>query len=120
MSNTRVLNNKPNTRPNNKLNNKLRKRFRAIGHTLRPIVTVAGKGVTDAVIHEMDRALTDHELIKIKIVADDRQERKLMIEAIQTQLSCETIQAVGGVALIYRPTPQPDPALSNILRHQIL
>ncbi|MDA0787892.1 MAG: YhbY family RNA-binding protein [Proteobacteria bacterium] len=109
-----------NTNMGNKTDNKLRKRFRAIGHTLRPIVTVAGNGISDGVIQEIDRALADHELIKVRIVADDRQERQQMIVAIQTRLSCETIQAVGGVVLIYRPSSDPNPALSNILRSQIL
>ena len=43
------------------------KQLRTIGHKLKPIVTVAGNGITDGVVNELERALTDHELIKIKL-----------------------------------------------------
>lgn len=92
-----------------------RKRFRAIGHHLKPVVTIAGKGVTDSVIQEIDRALTDHELIKIKISAD-REERKVIVQSVTDTARAEVVQQVGATALIYRPTDKPDPALSNLLR----
>ena len=45
-----------------------KKYLRALGHQLKPVVTVAGNGLTENVITEVDRALNDHELIKIKLV----------------------------------------------------
>lgn len=92
-----------------------RKRFRAIGHHLKPIVTVATKGVTDSVIKEIDRALGDHELIKIKISAE-RDERKVMIQSVLDTTEAELVQQIGATALLYKPAEQPDPGLSNLLR----
>ena len=43
------------------------KQLRAIGHKLKPVVTVAGKGLTDTVVEEINRALSDHELIKVNL-----------------------------------------------------
>ena len=43
------------------------KQLRAIGHKLKPVVTIAGNGLSEGVITELDRALQDHELIKIKL-----------------------------------------------------
>ena len=48
------------------LSSKEKKRLRAIGHTLNPIVTIAGNGFSDGVKAEIERALKDHELIKLK------------------------------------------------------
>jgi RNA-binding protein len=98
---------------------KQKKRFRAIGHTLRPVVTIAEKGLTDNVNGEIDRALNDHELIKLKIVADDRHERSDIISLIATTHELQVIQKVGGIALVYRAAKKPNPALSNILRSNI-
>lgn len=92
-----------------------RKRFRAIGHHLKPVVTIAGKGVTVSVLEEIDRALLDHELIKIRISAD-RDERKAIVQTVTETSKAEIVQQIGATALIYRPAEQPDPALSNLLR----
>ena len=51
------------------------RQLRAIGHKLKPVVTVAGNGLSDAVRLELDRALEDHELIKVKLAVGDRSAR---------------------------------------------
>ena len=93
-----------------------RKRFRAIGHLLRPIVTVGSKGLSEQLMQELDRALVDHELIKIKI-AGDRDERAVMIETILEATGATCIQSVGGMFLILRRAATPKPHLSNLIRH---
>ncbi|MBD3648243.1 MAG: YhbY family RNA-binding protein [Pseudomonadales bacterium] len=92
-----------------------RKRFRAIGHHLKPVVTIAGNGLSEGVTHELERALGDHELIKIRVNAD-RDERKQLIQAVLDATDAELIQQLGATALLYRPSDKPDPALSNLLR----
>lgn len=96
-------------------NNQTRKAYRAIGHKLHPIVTV--KELSKGVCNEVARALDDHELIKVKVLAADRDEKKALIAALCDQLGAELIQSAGHVALIYRAAAQPNPALSNLLRH---
>ena len=102
------------------LNQKDKKRFRAIGHHLIPIVTIAGNGLSEGVFSELTRAINDHELIKIKVLTGDRDERKTTIADIQKKLDVDIIQTIGKVALIYRAAKKPDPALSNLLRTNIL
>lgn len=97
-----------------------KKRFRAIAHQLKPVVTIAGNGVSDAVAAELERALDDHELIKIKLASGDRDERKTMLDAATNATGAEVVQKIGAVAVIYRPASKPDPALSNLLRTDIL
>jgi RNA-binding protein len=92
------------------------KQLRSIGHRLKPVVTVAQRGLTEAVSKEIDRALSDHELIKISVKSGTRQERQVIIETICEQCHAELIQTVGHVALILRRNDKPNPRLSNLLR----
>lgn len=96
-----------------------RKRFRAIAHHLRPVVTVAGKGLTESVTTEIRRALDDHELIKIKIVAE-REQRGDIVKSVCDATEAELVMTIGGVAVIYKSADKPDPALSNLHRTDIL
>ena len=98
------------------LTQKDRKRFRAIGHHLSPVVTIAGNGLSDSVSAELSRAIDDHELIKIKVLTGDRDERKETLAIIQKKLQVEVIQTIGKIALIYKAASEPSPHLSNILR----
>lgn len=95
-----------------------RKRFRTIAHNLAPVVTIAQKGLSENVSAELERALTDHELIKIKVFATDRTERQALTEEICSATGAHLVQSIGNVAVLYRAAAKPDPRLSNILRHQ--
>ena len=105
--------------PDSKLDNKYCKQLRAIGHRLNPVVIVSN-GVTEGVTAEIDRALKDHELIKIRVNAADREEKQEQISAICKKLDAELIQMAGHIALIYRAALKPKAELSNLLRHQEL
>ncbi len=92
------------------------KQLRAIGHRLKPVVTVAGNGVSDGVLTELDRALSDHELIKVRINAGGRAERAAILTEIASRSGAEVVQTIGGVALLLRRSARPDPRLSNLIR----
>jgi RNA-binding protein len=102
-----------------KAENKQRKQFRAIGHHLNPVVIVSN-GVTAGVVAEIDRALKDHELIKVRVNAADREEKQKLVATICKKLDAELIQMAGHIALIHRAALKPKPELSNLLRHQEL
>jgi RNA-binding protein len=92
------------------------RQLRAIGHRLKPVVTVGGSGLSDAVLAELDRALADHELIKVKIAVGDREARGQVLTGLLAHSGAELIQRVGNTALILRPSAEPDPKKSNLLR----
>lgn len=92
------------------------KQLRTIGHKLKPVVTIAGKGLSENVIAEVERALSDHELIKIKLSVGDKAARTEVAEALCTQVKAELVHSIGGVILILRRSKQPDPRLSNLIR----
>lgn len=93
-----------------------KKQYRTIGHGLNPLVIVAGNGLSEGVQLEIDRALEDHELIKVKFNVGDRDVKKALIRTLCEQVQAELVQEIGNIALIYRPAQEPDPKLSNLLR----
>jgi RNA-binding protein len=93
------------------------KQLRAIGHKLKPVVTVAGKGLSESVVLEINRALKDHELIKVKLVVGGRDARTTIGEQICDSTGAEIVQSIGNILLLLRRTAEPDPKLSNLLKY---
>lgn len=84
------------------LNEQQKRHLRRLGHQLKPVVRMGGAGLTPNVLHEIDQALDAHELVKVKIVADDRAGRKELVDAICRDTEASLVQAMGNVALIFR------------------
>lgn len=93
------------------------KRLRRIGHELKPVVMTGGQGLTDAVVAEVDRALEDHELIKVRINGEDRDARAAEMALLAERTHAEKVQVIGKIVLLYRPARKPNPKLSNLLRN---
>jgi len=93
-----------------------KKQLRTIGHQLNPVVTVSEKGLSEGVHLEFERALEDHELIKVKLAIAEPQARREVAAELCQQHRAELVQSVGKVALVYRPAQKPNPKLSNLLR----
>jgi len=93
------------------------KRFRSIGHLLKPVVTIAGNGLSDNVLNEIERALNDHELIKIKLVTGEREEKSRWIGELLAQTGAQEVQHIGNIVLIYRAATKANEKLSNLKRY---
>lgn len=76
--------------------------LKAQAHSLKPVVLLGGKGLTPAVINEINLALDHHELIKIRVPGEDRDERRAVITKICLETQAELIQVMGQVATLYR------------------
>jgi RNA-binding protein len=85
-----------------------KKLLKARAHKLDPIVIIGGKGLTDAVIAEIDFALKSHELIKVRAGAMDRHERAEAFSAICERTGAEPVQHVGKIFVFYRKKPDPE------------
>jgi putative YhbY family RNA-binding protein len=90
------------------LNARDRARLKARAHALEPVVKVGSTGLTDNLIAEVDRALTAHELIKVKIPADDRAARVALGDEICARTGASAVHRVGKVLILWRPRPQQD------------
>ncbi len=82
-----------------------KKNLRGQAHHLKPFVTVADKGLSESVVAEIERALIDHELIKVKL-RGERGKREAWALEIATQCKAELIHSIGQVACFYRKNPE--------------
>lgn len=74
-------------------------------NSLKPVVMVGSAGVTDAVIAELDRALLAHELVKVRVNADDRDGRRALTTRLEEATGSDLVQSIGHVIVLYRPRP---------------
>jgi RNA-binding protein len=88
------------------LNERQKKYLRRLGHALHPIVNLGNAGLTDGVATEMDRALTDHELVKVRARVGEREVRDAALETLATRTQSTIVQRIGNVALYFRPHPK--------------
>ena len=80
--------------------------LRSQAHHLDPVVLLGANGLTEAVIKEVDRALDAHELIKIRVPGDDREERDEMFLELAEKLSAARVQEIGKLLVLWRPNPE--------------
>lgn len=99
------------------LNTAQKKRYRSIGHHLEPVVIVSENGISEGLIKELNRALDDHELIKVKFALMDRDERREAMAALAEEVGAEVIQTIGKVALYLRRAKEQNKKLSNLVRY---
>jgi RNA-binding protein len=89
-----------------KLNEQQRRHLRRLGHQLKPVVRTGNAGLTEAVLLEIEGALEHHELIKVKLVAEDREQRQAFSDDICRRTGAALVQSVGQMILLYRANPQ--------------
>lgn len=95
------------------LTNRERAHLKAKAHALEPVVHTGTAGLTDAVIAEVEKALTAHELIKVRIAGDDREARVAVGDAICERTGAAAVHRVGKVLILWRARPleaAPPPA----------
>lgn len=76
--------------------------LRGLAHPLKPVVMIGNKGITPALLAEFSLALDHHELIKVRLAGEDRNERAAQIEHLARAGSAELVQSIGKVACFYR------------------
>ena len=84
------------------LNEKQKKHLRRLAHPMNPIVMLGNAGLTDAVVAELDRALTDHELVKVSARVGERPARDAALDEMAARTASELVQRIGHVGVFYR------------------
>jgi RNA-binding protein len=77
--------------------------LRGKAHALKPLIMVGQSGLTDGVCAETDRALQDHELIKVRVRTATREQREQLLAALVARTGSELVHRIGHVAVLYRP-----------------
>lgn len=83
-----------------------RRYLRGLGHGLNPVVLVGDRGAHPGVVRQVDQALLDHELIKVKVHGGNPELRGTIAEALFAEVGGQTVQVIGNVLLVFRPHPE--------------
>jgi len=82
--------------------------LRSQAHHLDPVVLLGANGLTNAVLHEIDRALNDHELIKVRVPSDDREELESIYAEVAEKLGAARVQMIGKLLIFWRPADESE------------
>ena len=85
---------------------KQRQALKGQAHALSATVLLGNQGLTDAVVKEIDRALAAHELIKVRVPGDEREEREAVYREVSDRLGAARVQSIGKLLVFYRPLPE--------------
>ena len=95
-----------------------RRHLRALAHSLSPVVIVGQRGVNDGVVRQVDQALTDHELIKVRIGSESPVGRDDAAALLSDRTGAELAGTIGRVMILYRQHPEhPKIALPSVTGH---
>lgn len=86
------------------LTNKQKQFLKAKAHELKPVILLGNNGLTEGVIAEIEVALNFHELIKIKVPTEDREEKVLIMDAIIRETKGHKVQVIGKTLVLFRPS----------------
>jgi RNA-binding protein len=84
------------------LTEKQKKHLRRLAHPLHPIVTLGNAGLTDGVVNELERALRDHELVKVSARVGGREQRDAALDELARRTTAALVQRIGNVGVFYR------------------
>jgi len=87
-----------------------RRELRARAHALDPVVLIGSGGLSVSILADIDRALKNHELIKVRVRGADRQVRETFLESICRATGAEPVQHIGRILVVFRENPEtPEP-----------
>lgn len=84
-----------------------KRHLRKLAHNLKPVIIIGNAGYSEGVANELELTLEHHELIKVRVNAEDREARDALISHICETARCELVQRIGHIAILYRPAKKP-------------
>ncbi|HEV7799598.1 MAG TPA: ribosome assembly RNA-binding protein YhbY [Burkholderiales bacterium] len=85
-----------------------RRELRAHAHHLHPVVMISDAGLTPTVTQEIEANLKSHELIKVRVLGDDREARGTLASAICEATGASAVQQIGKILVLYREKPDEE------------
>lgn len=89
-----------------KLTNKQKQYLKGLAHSLKPVVQLGANGLTEGVMAEIDGALAHHELIKVRVPTDDKEEKALIMDAIVRESGAIKLQVIGHVLILFKQSDE--------------
>jgi RNA-binding protein len=90
------------------VSNKQKRYLKGLAHSLKPIVMVGNNGLTENVINEVNLALDNHELIKVRVSGQEREDKKAMLETIASETKSDLVLVIGNIGAFYRQAETPN------------
>jgi len=90
----------------NQLTEAQKRYLRGLAHPRKPIILIGVNGLGQNVIAEIDQALAHHELLKIRVRGQERDDRDTLIALVCEQLNAQLVQRIGHIATLYRHNPE--------------
>ncbi|MDB4955661.1 MAG: hypothetical protein JWO36_3230 [Myxococcales bacterium] len=87
------------------LTGKQRHHLRALAHEMKPIVQIGKSGIDDGVVAAVEQALSDHELVKVKIGEGSSLDRHEAADELAASTKSEIAQVLGNTVILYREDP---------------
>ena len=84
------------------LTEKQRRHLKGLAHPLKPVILIGNAGLTDAVVAATSRALADHELIKVRLPGQDREERDAALKSLAERTDSAFVTRIGHIAVLFR------------------
>lgn len=88
------------------LSNKQKQHLKGLAHAIKPVVQLGNNGLTEGVLAEIESAINFHELIKVKIPTDDKEEKALIVDAIVRETGAFKLQAIGHVLVLFKQSDE--------------
>lgn len=88
------------------LSNKQKQHLKGLAHSIKPVVQLGNNGLTEGVLAEIEGAINHHELIKVKVPTDDKEEKALIIDAIVRETGAFKLQTIGHVVVLYKQSEE--------------
>ena len=88
------------------LTNKQKQFLKGLAHSLKPVVQLGQNCLTEGVLAEIDNAINHHELIKVRVTSEDREQKALIVDAIVRETKAIKLQVVGHVLTIYKQSDE--------------
>ena len=88
------------------LSNKRKQYLKGLAHVIKPVVQLGNNGLTEGVLAEIESAINHHELIKVKIPTDDKEEKALIIDAIVRETGAIKVNAIGHVLVLFKQSDE--------------
>ena len=93
--------------PRSNLTSAQRKALRGMAHGLKPLVQLGRSGLGEGLLQNLDQALEQHELVKVRFL-DYKDQKKALCDEISGQLDCDRVGLIGHVAIFFRPARDPE------------
>lgn len=89
------------------LTNNQKKYLKSEAHHLSPVVMIGQDGLKENVLREIENSINHHELIKVRVLGDDRKFREELYKTICESLSIHPVQHIGKILILYKPAETP-------------